>query len=533
MSDDGLGDDEGVGGETKLYTVVVSNVLLALLVFGLSASVDVESFKSRLERRNGILIGLGCQFFLLPFIGFLVVKAFGLNPVYGTTLLIVVSSPGGSYSNLWCSLFNADIALSVAMTAASTMVSALMLPVNLLLYINLAYDGDDGGGGATQYLDWGALFTSIAVVMASVTGGLVVAAKATELVQRRCNRFGNLAGVALVVFSAVESSVSAPLWDREWRFYLAVPLPCILGLVAALALTSSPGCGLARPERVSVAIETCYQNVGVATAVALSMFQGKDQALAVGVPLYYGGIEALLLGGFCLYAWKAGWTYAPAQANEVLRGVGMSRPGYGAQDGAQDGYRAAHSHATSLGPPTEGGGGGEGGGEGGEQGGQAAAAADEEEKGAGGVECVLSTQGGGARPPPAAPPAPSSSSSFSSSSWASPLMAVQREVSALCVVVASDYQPRPGRDARRSPSIRPGSPGPGAAPGAAPGVGVGGERGRDVEGVRLPEALAAARRARPGGRLGGRSSSPRPGGAPREATPRAALKRANRASSSP
>jgi hypothetical protein len=86
-----------------------------------------------------------------------------------------MSSPGGSYSNLWCSFFNADLALvfsnisvtistkkkkkkifihycmcsiitivlldkqSVAMTAASTVVSAAMLPVNLLIYINLAY----------------------------------------------------------------------------------------------------------------------------------------------------------------------------------------------------------------------------------------------------------------------------------------------------------------------------------------------------------------------------------------------------------
>jgi predicted Na+-dependent transporter len=46
----------------------------------------------------------------------------------------------GSYSNLWCSLFNADLALSVAMTTASTVVSALMLPLNLLFYLSLIYN---------------------------------------------------------------------------------------------------------------------------------------------------------------------------------------------------------------------------------------------------------------------------------------------------------------------------------------------------------------------------------------------------------
>ena len=48
---------------------------------------------------------------------------------------------GGSYSNLWCSLFNADLALSVAMTTVSTIMSLVMLPLNLLIYINLTYLG--------------------------------------------------------------------------------------------------------------------------------------------------------------------------------------------------------------------------------------------------------------------------------------------------------------------------------------------------------------------------------------------------------
>lgn len=97
--------------------------LLGILVFGFSASVDFESFKDKLQRKNGILIGLACQFFLLPFVGFCVVKLFSLREVYGIPLLLVVSSPGGSYSNWWCSLFNADLALSIAMTTASTIIS--------------------------------------------------------------------------------------------------------------------------------------------------------------------------------------------------------------------------------------------------------------------------------------------------------------------------------------------------------------------------------------------------------------------------
>ena len=58
--------------------------------------------------------------------------------------------------------------------------------------------------------------------------------------------------------------------------------------------------------------------MGIATAVALSMFNGNDQAKAIGVPLYYGFAEVVILLVFCLYSWKKGWTFAPARATEVL-----------------------------------------------------------------------------------------------------------------------------------------------------------------------------------------------------------------------
>lgn len=151
---------------------IIGNVLLGLLVFGLSASVEVDAFLEKLQRREGILIGLACQFILLPFCGFLTVVAFRLKDVYGITLLIVTSSPGGSYSNLWCSLFNADLALSVAMTTASTVVSSVMLPLNLIIYISAAYQES----GAHKHLNWVALFISIAIVITAVFGGILVSA---------------------------------------------------------------------------------------------------------------------------------------------------------------------------------------------------------------------------------------------------------------------------------------------------------------------------------------------------------------------
>ena len=68
---------------------------------------------------------------------------------------------------------------------------------------------------------------------------------------------------------------------------------------------------LKKPERVTMCIECCYQNTGIATSVALSMFQGAQLAEAISVPFFYGMVEMLFIGIYCVVAWKAGWTKAP------------------------------------------------------------------------------------------------------------------------------------------------------------------------------------------------------------------------------
>lgn len=80
---------------------IVGNLLLFFLVFGMSATVDAKSLLSQLRNRKAIATGVFLQFIILPLLGFLVVYTLGLSNAIGITLLVVTSSPGGSYSN-WC-----------------------------------------------------------------------------------------------------------------------------------------------------------------------------------------------------------------------------------------------------------------------------------------------------------------------------------------------------------------------------------------------------------------------------------------------
>jgi predicted Na+-dependent transporter len=78
---------------------ILGNCLLFALVFGMSATVDIGCMKHQLRNKSAIMLGVFCQFILMPFLGFLVVKLLQLEPSLGITLLVVTSSPGGSYSN--------------------------------------------------------------------------------------------------------------------------------------------------------------------------------------------------------------------------------------------------------------------------------------------------------------------------------------------------------------------------------------------------------------------------------------------------
>jgi predicted Na+-dependent transporter len=301
-------------------------VPLFLLVFGLSASVDVrQAWVERKRFGRGVVCGLLCQFVLLPFLGFCVVKIFDLGEVYGVTLLVVTSSPGGSYSNWWCSLLNADLALSVAMTTASTILSLGLLPLNLIIWVTAAY-----GTRADRHLRWSGLFLSIGVVLAAILLGLAAGVafgsneepvgdsprkqKTSRGAKARAffNALGQLSGVALIAVAFLVSSRDEPVWDKHAGFYIAVALPCLVGL--ALSTVLAAAAQLSKPARATVAVECAYQNPGIATVVALSMFDGNQASRAVGVPLYYGFIEAVFIGVYLVAMWKAGWLLAPPDA---------------------------------------------------------------------------------------------------------------------------------------------------------------------------------------------------------------------------
>lgn len=335
------GDSSCSDGPGIIVNVVVT-VLLFNLIAGLAGTVDVGSLRAQLRRARGIGCGLLCQFLLMPLIGFIVVTVAEPEPHVGMMILILCSSSGGAYSNWWCSLFNADLALSVAMTAVSTLLSGAMMPLNLMLYISLMNSHTE------MEVPWADIAQSLAVVLAAIATGILASTRCPAA-KAWMGRVGNVSGVLMIGTSLVASSVKmrrgdgagsdvTPLWGHEASFYLMVLSPFAFSVLASLLVSSLSCLHLERPERLAVVIEVSYQNVGIASAVAVAAFCGNPRLLAdaAAVPVLYGLIEAVCLALFCLVMWKLGWSYSPKEAGLCASIFGDFQPRHVAEPAPGD-----------------------------------------------------------------------------------------------------------------------------------------------------------------------------------------------------
>eukprot|EP00984_Skeletonema_dohrnii_P020653 scaffold10129_cov81-Skeletonema_dohrnii-CCMP3373.AAC.4 len=200
------------------------------------------------------------------------------------------------------------------------MVSAVMLPVNLLIYANAAFGAStESDQSIINHIDWASLLTSLVIVILAIGLGLFASFNiSSHRFKRSANQMGSMSGVFLVIFSVVLSSLSgdkqARIWGQSWAFYIGVSAPCLVGLF--LATCAGVCARLKRPETVSVGVECCYQNVGIAMSAAVAMFNTpSERGQALLVPLFYGLMEAFVVGLYCFVAWKLGWTKAPRDSS--------------------------------------------------------------------------------------------------------------------------------------------------------------------------------------------------------------------------
>merc|ERR1712107_941418 len=147
------------------------------------------------------------------------------------------------------------------------------------------------------------LFQSVLTVFMAVLGGIVITTKRPFL-KPKMILIGNISGISLIIltfFSSIvtmgpENEETTPPWNKKAEIYVLIVILFFSALVSSLLISSLWFLRLRHPERVAIIVEICYQNIGIASAVALSAYcdDPKKRSDAATVPLLYGILQATI-----------------------------------------------------------------------------------------------------------------------------------------------------------------------------------------------------------------------------------------------
>lgn len=247
------------------------NPLLGLVMFGMGLTLNPDDFRIVFSRPKDVLTGCLAQFTVMPLTAWLLARLFCLPDDLALGVILVGCCPGGTASNVITYLAKGDLALSVGMTAASTVLAPFLTPAITWLM-----------AGTFVHVDAMSMFFSIVqVVILPILAGFAI--------QRFCPRFTRSAVAYLPAFSSativfivgiIVSHNAAKLLTCGMLAILVVVLHNLCGL--ALGYGIGRALRLEHRKCVAISIEVGMQNSGLASALATLHFAAFPLATIPG-----------------------------------------------------------------------------------------------------------------------------------------------------------------------------------------------------------------------------------------------------------
>lgn len=275
-------------GDFELSRLIVP--LLMIIMFGMGTFMSWGDFRGVIKMPQAVGVGLVCQFTIMPIVGFGLASMSNLPPEIAAGIILVGCSPSGLASNVMSFLSNANLALSVTLTAVATLLSPLLTPM-LMGYL------------ADQYvpIDFLAMFWSIVkMVILPILAGLVFNQlahgkfpwldKAMPLV--------SMAGIAVII-----TIITAAGRDSLLSIGLVLIVIVIIHNATGyfLGYWSCRLIGLDKKSCRTIAFEVGMQNSGLASGLALEMGKVTTMGLA---PAVFGPF--MNISGSSLATWWRG-----------------------------------------------------------------------------------------------------------------------------------------------------------------------------------------------------------------------------------
>ncbi len=274
-----------------MNTIWIVMPILIVLMFLLGLDLDRTAFAGVRRQPKAVLLGMLGQLVLLPIIAFGVAWALNLPPVYFMGLVLVACCPGGSSSNVFSMLAKGDVALSVTLTALSSIITLFTLPVIMEFVTRFVSDMSE----VQITLPVGKLLVqNIVLLFVPLIAGSIFRHFLPTAAARVGRVLGKAAFPALMTLALVFFlQYSNEIVDNFAMLGLSAALLILLAMACSSALSRLGGFGSA--VRRTIVIEVGMQNAAQAIAIASSPFIFNSGEMALPAIIYALLMNVILL----------------------------------------------------------------------------------------------------------------------------------------------------------------------------------------------------------------------------------------------
>lgn len=286
------------------------NITIAFIMFGVALELSMVDFKRLAQSPKPAILGIISQFLMMPFFTFLLAVLLKdyITPTVGLGMILVAACPGGNVSNFISALAKGNIALSVSLTAFSSIGGLIMTPLNFALWGNLFMQVYSNKGSAGLVPDLqidpiSVLETIVIILGIPLVLGVLFKAKFPNTTAKIVVTIKRL---SIGVFLALLCVIFFKNYEYFIRYIQYIFLIVLVHNLVALASGYYLGkiFGLAKRECRTISIETGIQNSGLALAL---LFNPRifPEDLAVGGMAFIAGwwglwhiVSGLTIAGF-------------------------------------------------------------------------------------------------------------------------------------------------------------------------------------------------------------------------------------------
>jgi BASS family bile acid:Na+ symporter len=283
--------------QANVLTEIFLPVALGIIMLGMGLALTLDDFKRVALFPRATFVGLFCQLIVLPLVAFGMLQLLSLPPELAVGVMLLSFCPGGATSNLLSNLARADVALSITLTAISSMITVFTIPY----FVNLSMEYFIGEG---KYVELPVLKTMLQIVVITiipVSIGMLIRWKFPEGARRseKPVKIASAVFITLVILGAILKEK-----DNIAGYFVQVGVITLLINVVILAGGYLMGklFRLSHPQRAAVSIESGIQNGTLAIAIATSSLLLNNSQMSIPAAVY--SLIMFVTGGVAVYLYS-------------------------------------------------------------------------------------------------------------------------------------------------------------------------------------------------------------------------------------